>query len=149
MPELKAATSEKLRELLQSSPTADLRSYEKFSIRVNWPAEKFIYTVNFATDCMVEPESPEATWRQSTTAQESASLLDGAYTCEFIEDRGWQLRLERERPTVETLYYISVEASSCRGPRLTFAGKGAVAGLAPLLRLPLPVVDGPPVSEVA
>jgi len=104
LPALKAATSEKLRALLQTSPTADLRSYEKFSMRLKWPAKKFVYAVNFDPTCIVEPGSPEASWRQSPIAKESAALIEGAYTCEYIEDEGWHLRLEREQPTVDTVY---------------------------------------------
>lgn len=104
MPSLKAANTDLLRELLQANPDMELRNFESFVIQVLVPTDRFIYAVNFTGDCLVEPEIPDVTWRRGPFARETAALLAGDYTCTTSEDGGVSMRLDRERPLVDTRY---------------------------------------------
>lgn len=104
IPSLKVANVDHLRELLQANEDAELRNYESFTIQVHDPTDRFIYSVSFPDDCLIEPELPDVTWRRSPIAKESAALLQGAYACTTTEGQGWQMRLERDHPIVETRY---------------------------------------------
>lgn len=107
IPKLKVATVEQLREyLFQSDPDVELRNYESFVIQILDPTEKFIYEVEFDASCQIQPEQPEVSWRWGPIPREQAELLGGGYSCQEVSDGSWQMRIERQDPTVETRYTL-------------------------------------------
>lgn len=106
IPALKVANREKLRELFQQNPEMEMRNYESFVIQVLNPTDVYRYTLNFAPECWVTPLPPEASWRGAPFAEESVTLLHGAYSAARDDDGGYTLQIERRKPTVHTRYTL-------------------------------------------
>lgn len=106
VPALKVANKEKLRALFHDNSELEMRSYESFVIQVQNPTDLYRYTLNFAPNCWIDPLPPEATWRGAPFMDESAMLLKGAYYCHRNADGGYSMRIERNKPAVQTRYTL-------------------------------------------
>lgn len=107
LPKFKIAMLEYVRERQQIA-ALDACDYQLSWFNINYPTERFIFELRFASECKIKPRSPEALRGETPLRSEQEELRKpGVYLARQEDDGTWLLRLDRKNPPVKTKYRLS------------------------------------------